>query len=95
MATVGDGMWYEYVNWFHVVQDVVQWQALLRTVMAPKRSQGSDVIPANMFWSVGETYILRPTNLLRVNLFGVRKFPQLLQVHIIVHAYFEVYKTVN
>jgi len=51
------------------VQDVVQWQALLGEVMTSKKSQGSDVIPAAMFRAVDETYILRPTNLLRVLLF--------------------------
>lgn len=37
-----------------------------RDVMTSKKSQGSDVIPADMFWAVGETNVLRQTNLLRV-----------------------------
>ena len=49
MANVGDGIWCEYVNLFQLVQDVVQWQALLREEMTSKKSQGSDVIPADTY----------------------------------------------
>lgn len=57
MDTFGDRIWYEYVNWFQLVQDVVQWQTLLGEVMTTKNSQGSDVV-ADMFRAGDETYSL-------------------------------------
>jgi hypothetical protein len=49
MENMVDGIWYEYVNWFQLVQVVVQPQEVLNIVMTSKISQGTDLIPAEMF----------------------------------------------